>query len=233
MTRLRRTRSLRLLAGAAAMRAGRVAALHALGHLAQRQLAQVGQVLLLEEILQRPRDLVRRVDLPGPQPLLQILDRRSRFTTWSACLRKLSGTVSRTATPVTRSTRSFRLSRCCTLKRADDVDPGVQQLLHVLVALLVAAARDVGVGELVDDGHRRLALQHGVEVHLLDGRRRGTRPARRGTTSSPSTSAAVSARPCVSTKPSTTSTPRLPAGRAPPPASGRSCPRPRRSRCRA
>ena len=50
-------------------------ALDALGHLAQRELAQVGQVLLLEEVLERPGDLVGGVDLPRAQPLLQILDR--------------------------------------------------------------------------------------------------------------------------------------------------------------
>ena len=38
---------------------------------------------------------------------------------------------------------------------------------HVLVALGVAAAGGVGVGQLVHQGHRRPAGQHGVEVHFL------------------------------------------------------------------
>jgi len=50
-------------------------AFHALGDLAQGQLAQVGQVLLGEEVLQRPRDLVSRVDLAGAQTFLQVFDR--------------------------------------------------------------------------------------------------------------------------------------------------------------
>ena len=50
----------------------------------------------------------------------------------------------------------------------DDVDAGVEQLVDVLPALGVAAARRVGVGQLVDQRHRRLAGEHGVEVHLLE-----------------------------------------------------------------
>src|SRR6185437_1321968 len=40
---------------------------------------------------------------------------------------------------------------------------------HVLVAAPVAAAGDVGVGDLVDDGDLRLALEDRLQVHLLDG----------------------------------------------------------------
>ena len=136
----------------------RARALDALGHLAQRELAQVGEVLLLEEVLQRPGDLVgARRSCPARRRSCRSSTARSRLTTWSACLRKLSGTVSRTATPVARSTTSFRLSRCWTLKRADDVDAGVEQLDDVLVALLVVAAGHVGVRELVDERQRRIA----------------------------------------------------------------------------
>ena len=44
--------------------------------------------------------------------------------------------------------------------------PGGEQLLDVLPALLVPRAGDVGVGELVDQRHRGMAGQHGVDVHL-------------------------------------------------------------------
>ena len=53
-----------------------------------------------------------------------------------------------------------------------DVDPGVEQLLDVLPALLVARARDVRVGVLVDERDRRSAGEDGVDVHLLERRRR-------------------------------------------------------------
>ncbi len=48
----------------------------------------------------------------------------------------------------------------------EDVDPGREQLLDVLPALGVAAARDVGVGEFVDDGDLGAPGDHRVHVHL-------------------------------------------------------------------
>ena len=84
------------------------------------------------------------------------------------------------------------------IEGADDVDAGVEQLQHVLVALAVATAGRVGVRELVDDGDGRLALQDGVEIHLLDGHVAVLDLAPRDAISSPARSAAVSARPWVS-----------------------------------
>ena len=54
------------------------------------------------------------------------------------------------------------------VQRADDVDPGVADDLHVLPALGARRARDVRVGELVDQGDRWPALDDRVGVHLLD-----------------------------------------------------------------
>ena len=50
----------------------------------------------------------------------------------------------------------------------DHVDPGVEQLVHVLPALLVPRARHVGVGQLVDEGDGGVAGEDGVDVHLLE-----------------------------------------------------------------
>ena len=49
-----------------------------------------------------------------------------------------------------------------------DVDAGGQQLLHVEVALGVAAFGGVGVGEFVDEDEFRVAGEDGVEIHLLE-----------------------------------------------------------------
>ena len=53
--------------------------------------------------------------------------------------------------------------------RGDDVDAGVEQLVDVLPALLVARAWHVGVRELVDEGDLGVPGQDRVEVHLLEG----------------------------------------------------------------
>jgi hypothetical protein len=47
-----------------------------------------------------------------------------------------------------------------------DVDPGLEQVLDVLVALLVLEARRVGVRELVDERELGRALEHRREVHV-------------------------------------------------------------------
>ena len=92
------------------------------------------------------------------------------------------------------------------IQRADDVDAGVENLQHVLIALFVPRAGHVGVGQFVDDDHFRLACQDGVEIHLFDVQT-AIGNFSRGTTSSPSSKADVSTRPWVSTNPTTTSTP--------------------------
>ncbi len=51
--------------------------------------------------------------------------------------------------------------------RGHDVYAVVEQLEHVLVPLLVPAARDIAMGQLVDDGDLGIARDDGVEVHLL------------------------------------------------------------------
>ena len=92
------------------------------------------------------------------------------------------------------------------VERRPDVDAGAEQLVDVLPALGVARSGDVGVRELVDEDQRRACAP---------ARRRGRTPRSvpaagidlRGRISRPCSSAAVSARPCVSTTPTTTSVP--------------------------
>lgn len=48
-----------------------------------------------------------------------------------------------------------------------DVDTGPEQLLHILPALLVAAAGGVAVGQLVHHGDGGFAGQQAVQIHLL------------------------------------------------------------------
>lgn len=74
--------------------------------------------------------------------------------------------------PVTAMTRrwtgfaSAETSTAATF-RANSRDPRLQDLLHVLVSLVVFAAGNVGVRQLVDEDDLRLARQDGLDVHLL------------------------------------------------------------------
>ena len=54
------------------------------------------------------------------------------------------------------------------IEGADDVDPRVDELDHVLVPAPVARARRIGVRDLVDNRHLRAAREDGVEVHFLE-----------------------------------------------------------------
>jgi hypothetical protein len=54
--------------------------------------------------------------------------------------------------------------------RGQHVDAGVEQFVHVLPALGVARAGDVGVCELVDDGDLGPAGEDGVDIHLGEPR---------------------------------------------------------------
>ena len=64
-----------ILAPARSALARQAVRLHALGHLAQRDLAQRGEVLGPEEVVERRRHALRRVDLARAQPLDQRLRR--------------------------------------------------------------------------------------------------------------------------------------------------------------
>ena len=66
----------------------------------------------------------------------------------------------------------------------------------------------VGVGELVDEHEVGPAAQDGVDVHLVERAAAVLDRAPRGTTSRSPICSAVRGRPCVSTKPTTTSVPR-------------------------
>ena len=54
------------------------------------------------------------------------------------------------------------------VQRRDDVDPGIEELLDVLPALLVARPGNVRVRELVDQRDLGMARDHRVDVHLLE-----------------------------------------------------------------
>ena len=85
------------------------------------------------------------------------------------------------------------------VQRRDHGDPGVEERLDVLPALLVARARDVRVGELVDERDLGPAGDDRVDVHLLERRAAVLDASLAASTSRSPICAAVFGRPCVST----------------------------------
>ena len=54
--------------------------------------------------------------------------------------------------------------------RSEDIDARVEQFQHVLVALRMARAGRVGVGEFIHDHERRMPEHQRIEVHFLEHR---------------------------------------------------------------
>src|SRR5262245_37070444 len=50
----------------------------------------------------------------------------------------------------------------------DDIDSGVQQFEHILIALFVAAKRSVCMSQFIDDRHLRMPFENCIEIHLFD-----------------------------------------------------------------
>ena len=203
-----------------------------LGGAAQRQLAQRGQVARREIVLQRPLGLLGHIDLAFLQPLDQIVGREVDQLDRVGAVEDRVGHGLAHAHMGDLGDDVVQALDMLDVDGGVDVDAGRQQLLDIEIALGVAAAGRIGMGELVDQRDLRAARDDGVEVHLLERSGRGSRCRLRGMTSSPRTSASVSARPWVSTKPTTTSMPALRlAGRFA--ASRRSCRRRARRRRRS
>ena len=180
----------------------------ALGGAPQGELAQRRQVLRLEEALARAVGHVVHVDLALGEALQQLLGRQVDQHDLVGLLEHAVGHGLAHADARDLLQDVVQAFQVLDVERGPHVDAGGEQLLDVLPALGVAAAGDVAVGELVDEQQPRLARQRLVDVELAEDLV-DVDVGLRGITSKPSTSASVSRRPCVSTRPMTTSRPSL------------------------
>ena len=134
---------------------------------AQREFAQRGQVAGREVVADGALGLVRHIDLAVLQALDQVVrrqvdqldvvglvDDRIRHGLAHADAGDLRDDV----------VQAFDV---LDVERGVDVDAGGDQLLDIHVALGMAAARRVGVRQLIDQRELRAARQEGVEIHLL------------------------------------------------------------------
>ncbi len=134
----------------------------------ERQLAQRGQVSGLEIVAQRPLGLGRDIDLALVQPLDQVVGRDIHHLDVVGAIENPVGHRLANADMGDLRHDVVEAFDVLDVERRIDVDAGGQQLLDVEIALGVAAAGDVGMGELVDEDEGRLARQDRVEVHLLE-----------------------------------------------------------------
>ena len=140
----------------------------ALGGAPQRQLAQRGQIARREIMLQRALGLLGDVDLAFLQPLDQVVRREvDQFDRVGAVEHRIRHGL---AHPHMGDLGDHVVEALDVLDvdRGIDVDAVRQQFLDVEIALGMAAAGRVGVGEFVDQRDLRMARDQRVEVHLLE-----------------------------------------------------------------
>ena len=125
-------------------------------HRAQRQLAERREVALAKEVRERLLDLLRAVDLAGPQPAAQLLDGHVDVDDLVGAIEERVRHRLADAHAGRLGDRVVERLQVLDVHGGHDVDAGLEEVEHVLVALGVPAAGDVGVGELVDHTDLRL-----------------------------------------------------------------------------
>ena len=158
--------ALDLVLGAVALQA----LVHLVGQPEQGQLAQRGEVPGAEVVGEGRVDLLRRVDVPVRHPAAQ---RLGRHVDHLDLVGRADDGV-RHGFPLRHAgdlldhvVEGFQV---LDVDGGDHVDPGVEHLLDVLPALLVARAGNVGVRQLVHQRDFRVAGEHRVQVHLFERR---------------------------------------------------------------
>ena len=139
-----------------------------LGGAAQRQLAQRGQVARREIVLDRPRCRLRKIDLAVMQTLDQVV--RRQVDDLDIVGPVDDGIGHGLAHPDAGDLRDdvVQAFDMLDVQRGVDVDSPGKQLLDIEVALGMAAARGVGMGQFIDQDERRPPGENGIEIHLLE-----------------------------------------------------------------
>ncbi len=139
-----------------------------LGCAAQYEFAQRRQIGAGEEVMQRARRLVRDIDLARAQPLDQLIGRSIDHLDLGTVEQAIGHCLAHPHMGE-RSDDIVEAFKVLDVERGPHVDPGGEDFLHVLPALVMPAARRVGMGEFVDQHERGLALENRVEVHFQQG----------------------------------------------------------------
>ena len=146
---------------------GRPPRLDVLGELTENELAEGGQILEPEEVLERRVDARLRVDLAVAKPLLERLGREIDEHDLVGLVEDPVGEGLPHANAGQLEHLVVEALEVLDVDGRGDGDPGREDLVDVLVALAVARLGQVRVGELVDERElgARAAITR-VDVHL-------------------------------------------------------------------
>ncbi len=142
---------------------------HAVGALAQGDLAQGGEVLDGEEVVLRALRLSLAVDEPRLQALEEV---GGLYVDELDLVGVVKDAVGDALAHDDAGDGGHHVVQALDMLDVDggvDVDAGAQEFLDILIPLGVAAARRVGVGELVDEDELRRAHDRRIEIELGEG----------------------------------------------------------------
>ena len=133
---------------------------------AQGDLPQGGQILPGKKVVHGLGGLPGPVDLPQAQPLQQVRGLQVHHLHLVGGVEDMVGDALRHRDAGDGGHHVVETLQVLNVDGGIDADPRAQQLLHVLVALHVAAALSVGVGQLIHQYELGAADQGGVQIEL-------------------------------------------------------------------
>ncbi len=135
---------------------------------AQSELAQRGEVAVLEIILHRALGLLRQIDLAVLEALDQVLGREIDHLDIVGVIDDGIGHGLAHPDAGDLGHHVVQALDMLDVERRVDIDAGVEQFLDVEITLRLAPARRVGMLELVDHHEPRPAREDRVEIHLVE-----------------------------------------------------------------
>ena len=144
-------------------------AVHPVGAAAQGDLTEGGQIFNGEEVGHGPLGLGGAVDLAAFQALQELLGLNIHDLHLACPVKDGVGDALPDGDAGDGGHGVVEALDVLDIDGGIDVDAGLQQLLHVLVALGVAAAGGVGMGQLVHQDQLRVTAEGGVQIELPQG----------------------------------------------------------------
>ena len=143
-------------------------AVHCLGHVLQRKFAKCDQVAATKEVGKGFFRTIDTVDIPAAHAGLQCLRRQVGHHDLVCALHQPIRHSLANRNPGDALDSRRNALNMLHVHRGENIDVGCEHVEHILIALSVFAAFNVGMSELVDQDDLRPTRQNAVEVHLFE-----------------------------------------------------------------
>ena len=140
---------------------------HAVRRAAEREFAERDDVPLPEEVMRGACRDIREIDLPFVQPLQEFVRRNIDKPHFPGFIKNPVRHGLADRDPGDAGHHVIQALEMLDIKRGVYIDPGFEQLLHILPALRVAAPGEIGVRELIHHEELRVALQCRLNIKFV------------------------------------------------------------------